>query len=216
MKIVFGIFIFITMLSILFLLIHSNIIQEHNNNELSRESAPLVIWVNDNIEFEEKLINYIYSIKNQNEDNMQTSDFSINKISDINNFYTPIYINKYKLICVAISEHGFVYYYMPNNILLKEQSFSNFIGIEIVIERRDLNSNDIVNYLKEIAQEDVFYTEDGFVYKEDNHIYGQIDKTLFRITVPDDLCDYVIMRDLAFQLKKNAILIDVESRLIDK
>jgi len=201
----------------LLLLITGCLVPKDAIGELARDSAPLIIWANDENEFESILVDYIHMFKHQSEDNSAIAMFSENKVSDITEFYTPIIIDNYSLMCVAISEYGFVYYYLPDNKSINEEKiFSNTFGIEIVIERRNMDVDDIVSYLGKIAEENNYLINEGFLFNGENHIYGQIGRTIFRITVPDDLNTYENLCNLALHLKQSAVIVNLETQFKDK
>ena len=199
--------------------------QEKTDEVLDYEEEPvphvdtaLIMWLDEVDDIKSELINEI--------ENLRKAGGDIDKISEITKFYYPVIeMDGFELFCFSVDEAGFVYYYASidpdkkeNVFKAGEYFFSDKTDIEIIIERpesRLFDGDDIIDYLKELAEIDnVSLTEDNFVHTSQyNSIFGQIGDTIFRITVPDKMNDYETLRDLANQLIKSAELVNVQQEL---
>jgi len=215
-----NVFIIIAIITTMFLMLCScsNDTNTSENNESdpvpSFDPAPLTIWIYESADLKSELLNKIESSRTFNEEDEEHGVYTINKIYDIKEFYYPaLEIDGFELFCIAISEAGFVFYYGPVDKLNGEETyhFSNHDGIEIIVERPEWQLENVPYSLYDIARGDGnTLTKDGFVHGGENHIFGRIEDTIFRISVPKSQNNYDYLRDLAFQLIETAELVIIE------
>jgi len=168
--------------------------------------APMSIWFVDTFRggdvadvdnFESVMLNKINTAR--------LTGSTADRISEIAEFYKPIKIDRFVLICVEISEYGFIYYYAPADTG-NFNHFSNSNGIEIVIERADTKYSAT---LEEIASANNFPITDGFAYSERGDVFAQVGDVVFRITAPPSLNSYDYLYSLARQVIDTAELVKV-------
>jgi len=162
-------------------------------------APPITIW-NSGEDFKDKLIKEA-------------------RKSKIEEFYFPaLEIDGYEIYYLYGGDNHFTYSYgVPKEEKYHGMYASSYeINIEILIEIPEKShaatiDMDIVGYLKMIARDNKYsFTEDGFVYGGDNSIFGGIEQSFFRISLPRGQNNYDYLRDLAFQLIETAELVVVE------
>jgi hypothetical protein len=193
--------------------------KDEDNQTLSPEFAPTRIQINSEINAKKAIIDVIDVSRNISEKGKQdNNNFKVNKIPELKEFYIPMKIDGFYLNLVDVDDYGFAFYYMPvENEKNNDEYYSLYDdAIEIIITRPESRPIifDFNEYFKEVAEiNNELFTEDNFVYSKHNYLHGQIGDTTFRISAPYKMGTYEYLRDLAFDLIKNAELVNVQHEL---
>jgi len=180
--------------------------------------APLTIWRTEGKDLVEELINEInFSRAMTEEQRRENGNYTLNGISEIEEFHRPIKIDGFELFLILVGERGFAYYYAPvgqqRTQGRHDVSYDSDIRISIGKRAQDISG---VDWLKEVARvnEGAILTEDNFVFFQNQEaIAGYVGEDSFTIMVPDKLSNYEYLRDLAWQVIKTAELVNVEQEL---
>ncbi|MCL2036363.1 MAG: hypothetical protein FWG83_03120 [Oscillospiraceae bacterium] len=190
--------------------------------ESCNEVASVEILGNNRTNFKSEIINEIEKSKTLTRNDNNYGTYSANRIPEIKEFYYPkIEIEGYELFVVHLTKFSIMYYYAPGEKLKKEEEFIPWQmyddSINVLIRRPDSknahNAHD--DSLEKIAEANahngmVLTVDNLLYYRDGDNVRGQVGEVNFRITVPEHLADYEYLRDLAFDVIKNAELVTVK------
>ncbi|MCL2036846.1 MAG: hypothetical protein FWG83_05625 [Oscillospiraceae bacterium] len=185
---------------------------EPEEEKYLRDNIHVLIRIDDIDEKSNLKDQVIKRINENNGEDVVNAD-SDNPVGNINAFYFPADINGYELVCVLGGEYGFVYYFTPVGNLKTDElyMFSDNSDIQITIEIPGKSPFSFSDSVKDNAKYGYILTEDNLLYKEgETSLTGQVGEVAFRIGVPSHLAKYEYLRDLAFDVIKNAELVTVK------
>ncbi|MCL1831735.1 MAG: hypothetical protein FWG45_02340 [Oscillospiraceae bacterium] len=186
--------------------------------------APLVILGSDRnaekVDFKNELVAAIQSSRSMSKNDERHGTYSINKISEITEFYFPTHeIDGFEMSCLGVLSGAFTFDYAPLNptdeMLDKNGNycFSMDSAIQLSIVREgafdDIPSPPTLGSIARGGGE----IRGDFVYDDSPYhtlIAGLIGDTWFYMYVPKELNEFETLRDMANQVVKSAELVKVK------
>jgi hypothetical protein len=217
------------------LMILSGCSKNNNSSDTNSDCAlsylPFSIQVNKESNINDEIIRHIFYSKTIVEGKEKNNDslYLRNRISEIKEFYNldKIKSDGYELYLVTITGSGFSYYFVSTVDLKSAEEHNNLLNGEIITICIDRPSGwDNTSDLEEVFEIRLkqaenqgwgYLTEDNMIYSEENgDIFSRMNNTMIAISVPKKLNKYEYLRDLAFEVIKNAELVNVEKLIAEK
>jgi hypothetical protein len=195
-----------------------------NYKEFLDSNVPITIKIDFGTNFKDEIIKLIeISKKNRKEDSENYDNHFVNRISDINEFYSPtVEINGFIRHSVMTDGYALDYCYTPIETQKSEEDndFNYYTGITIIITRKGWIRDESVNQFEHTVKQGVeqgwgSLTEENLLYnKTSRQITAPIgDNSCLIICVPEKLNNCESLRDLAFEVIETAELVVVEDYL---